>query len=286
MRFTNIDDLIPKILTPCITDVASELVGSTLQNSFVAFQFNLRTCARATYLPYTLVLREIEVNLLYNEVTKENPETRRTREELLEIAISLTSDSILAVQEQNTRMPVTMNANRLNCIASLWTAFETLAGDAWEETINYCPNLIKPLLAIEKYKSLKTAIDFNDLEFLNFDLNGNLGTLYKRQVRLLGLGAIRAIYRDTFGADFGKILKGSGLTYLESLRHVIVHRAAVRDRDYLNGDATSIYDTNGKLGEYIWVSGTTVMELAREMETIGCELLRALRSLLEANGIK
>jgi hypothetical protein len=141
----------------------------------------------------------------------------------------------------------------LSYVTTMWTVFETLAGDLWETAINEKPNQLAQLsgytkrLRKGKQPPLDSSLSSSDrregksvkLEFLqyyNWDLTGKMGTVLKSKCDFARLEGIRNAYAEAFSKeadDIDKILLNDALDILSALRNVIVHRGGVADKEYV-----------------------------------------------------
>jgi hypothetical protein len=140
-------------------------------------------------------------------------------------------------------------------ITTMWTVFETLAGDLWEAAINEKPNQLAQLNGLARRlkkgkqpppdssvsssdrregKSVKLA----SLQYYNWDLTGKMGTVLRTRYDFVRLEGIRIAYAEAFSEnadDLDKILLDDALDILSALRNVIVHKGASPIRNTLKG---------------------------------------------------
>src|SRR5262249_2336111 len=136
-----------------------------------------------------------------------------------------------------------------------WTAFETMAGDLWEQAVNIHPETLaalvgtKPIKSKEKdgFGSLRPprqatamreskSIDLDILRFHNFDVKDKMGTLLKGRYDFARLSEIRLAYVQAFSEyndAIYSLLGSNKLDALNAIRNVIVHNAAFADEKYL-----------------------------------------------------
>jgi hypothetical protein len=145
----------------------------------------------------------------------------------------------------------------LSVITSAWTAFEVMAGDVWEASLNSHPGRLARLkgskLRIARLAKMTGSEDRTDQDVVKsdgslnlktvadltagtFDLSRRMGTLLRMQQGFDTLQKIRAAYSLAFDKNSGSVdaaLASRPLDNLSALRNVTVHNAAVADRRYL-----------------------------------------------------
>jgi hypothetical protein len=142
----------------------------------------------------------------------------------------------------------------LSYITSMWTAFETLAGDLWESAINEKPNLLAQLKGksnrlrkgrrADGFSSARTdrdedtskSVRLDLIQFYQWNLSNKMGTVLKRKYEFSRLESIREAYASAFcekADNIDKILSDDALDVVSALRNVIVHKGAVADKEYL-----------------------------------------------------
>ena len=140
-------------------------------------------------------------------------------------------------------------------VTSMWTIFETLAGDLWEAALNSKPDRLAPLKGsqgrLKKGRPHFAAMistprsDTSDktvrLEWLQthkWNLTNKMGTVLKSKFDFSSLDGIREAYACAFEsgtetAEIDKILLDDALDILSALRNVIVHGGGNSHREYL-----------------------------------------------------
>jgi hypothetical protein len=139
-----------------------------------------------------------------------------------------------------------------SCIAGVWTAFESLAADLWEEAVNLRPEpLALSVITTQPKKSDSEDSDApgggqgkspklrfiesligSDLEAAN-ELGGLLR--FARRVEFNSLHGIREAYRTAFGDDAEALFTspaGTDLEVVHGVRNVLVHAGGNVDRAY------------------------------------------------------
>jgi hypothetical protein len=149
------------------------------------------------------------------------------------------------------------NAWLHSIVVTTWTAFETLAGDLWEQAVNCHPQILAKLKG-QRPKTTRNApytavrpqqlnaesdenrkvIDINALERFNYNLTGVMGTLLREsdKVAFQSLGKIRDAYHLAFSRDNASVLfhiNSRAFDFLSALRNLIVHKAGVVDNEFV-----------------------------------------------------
>jgi hypothetical protein len=138
-------------------------------------------------------------------------------------------------------------------ITSMWTVFETLAGDLWEAAINEKPNLLAQLkgkpsrlrkgrpatpdISVNADEPSQKVIKLDVLQFHHWNLTNKMGTALKTRYTFSRLEGIREAYAAAFCEktdDLDKALTDVALDILSALRNVIAHKAGIADREYLD----------------------------------------------------
>jgi hypothetical protein len=123
-------------------------------------------------------------------------------------------------------------------IILIWSAFEILFRDTFEQELNLDPS--KARLLVEDVSTRKRfEADKFSLETLiqhRFDLSNKLGTILVGQQDFSNLPAIRAVYSVLFGssAELMRRLNQDDLWLLYQRRHLCVHRRGIVDQAYIN----------------------------------------------------
>jgi hypothetical protein len=119
----------------------------------------------------------------------------------------------------------------------IWTAFECLAADLWENSLNDRTVLAhRTLSSIPGDDTGKSGLSRRHIEVglaarHGFDLRRCLGTLLKSKFDFTSFEGIEAAYKQAFGTD--ELQGFQDLKELEQVRHLIVHRGGVVDEKFL-----------------------------------------------------
>jgi hypothetical protein len=134
-------------------------------------------------------------------------------------------------------------------LVAAWTAFETLAGDLWEATVNAHPHGLSQLAGRKKKGAedkpgqegkgdTGRMIPFSLLEKFDFKVSNAMGSIQRdmKKVTFTSLDEIRRAYVVAF-ADLApgvyQILDDAALDRLSIVRNLIVHAAGVGDKEYI-----------------------------------------------------
>jgi hypothetical protein len=140
-------------------------------------------------------------------------------------------------------------------ITGAWTAVESMAGDLWEAAINAHPDALAELNGARNRlrQANKTSLeqkhnrkDQDDLKSIplrilrshEFKIREKMGTILRERYRyqFSSLEGIRELYSLAFDKDSARIdaaITDSALDSLNTVRNVIVHKAAMADLEYV-----------------------------------------------------
>lgn len=119
----------------------------------------------------------------------------------------------------------------------IWTAFECLAADLWENSLNHRTALAhRTLNSIsgedpEKSGLSRRQIDVGLAARHGFDLRKCLGTVLKSKFDFSSFEGIQTAYKQAFGTS--ELDDHQELKELEQVRHLIVHRGGITDEKFL-----------------------------------------------------
>jgi hypothetical protein len=168
-------------------------------------------------------------------------------------------------------------------IILIWSAFETLAGDLWETALNCHPKELSQLKNNQTQpqnsqkdksdgKSIKTWI----LEDYDYDLSSHMGTVLRDRFTFQSLKIIQEAYLSAFPTSCGvgraSFWQDPSLKAVCALRNVIVHRAGVIDKQFMDtkGDWSRI--DHLKEGDLFVPDGIMLQFLFREFFQF-CQLM-------------
>jgi hypothetical protein len=198
-------------------------------------------------------------------------------------------------------------------ITGAWTAFESLAGDLWEQALNANPNRFASLqgtvnriekivdrkrrgktIELELPKRRKAAeaskavglVAMHKLTSGDFNLSERMGTLLRDEVSFARLDDIRGAYSIAFhGSKCRTIDIALGCLALDALsavRNLIVHRAAIGDQEYLDNTIGVPGAPRVALNEPLKLDGQIVRDLVAPVLQRAVGLIRAADELCAA----
>jgi len=150
----------------------------------------------------------------------------------------------------------------------LWTAFETVARDAWASAINSAPIST----AHRVFKSLeddeggigKKSIEIGTLAKYGFDLRGRLGGILQEKFHFSSIEGIAKAYRSAFpdNKTFLSIFENRDLKSVEQTRHLITHNAGIIDEIYKkrSGSDQNVGDELLLTGSQLSLFGSAIVE--------------------------
>lgn len=186
------------------------------------------------------------------------------------------AESTLSVLESHFREAQFEDAAQdliLQTLASIWGAFELLANDVVEISLNENPNLAG-LLVNENPAKRHFPIKAVSIEFLmdhGFNISGSMGDIILGERRLSSLEAIRDVF-STFAPENSAVHKALGSDILWRLwqrRHVVVHRRGLVDRGYLERTG----DTEQSVGQRLMVRSDDIEEAFATVRDAGAAIL-------------
>lgn len=282
-----------------------ESIGQmTIQNEFLkSVHESLFRNARRVILGISILPHVWMVATNYERITAQNDDRPATKEEIKESFLSdwnsFTNDSLrLAVKafEVLAQAPLyyeAFNSVMLNQVVAAWTAYEILATDLWVEAVNHRPKTLgkNAWIGTKRNGQEANAVKGFPIEILHrydFDLSSNMGTMMKseRFYSFNKLDDISNAYRDafrvvknngnsgTFQAISDLFASNDDLSVLESYRHVIVHRGARADAQFVER-MTSRNRPAPKENEYMLLNGEIVSQLTKAAFSSAQALLKA-----------
>ncbi len=128
----------------------------------------------------------------------------------------------------------------LSLISATWTAFEVLAGDAWQFALNARPtetaqSVLQRLFPTGTPEGISAkGIPLWLAAKYDFDLRQHIGDILKLRIDFSDINEIRKAYVAAFGekACLRNALEDKNLLILEATRHLVVHRGAIVDEKY------------------------------------------------------
>lgn len=177
-------------------------------------------------------------------------------------------------------------------IIASWTAFEAMAGDLWEASLNIKPATLAKLAG--RSKSARHPIDdarrikLDWLHKYQFDLSKVMGTIFLEEKRhsFDSLDGIREAYNDAFSED-GDIVKSTinakALDAISLIRNNLVHNGGIIDAPYLKRSADLPTEALGQEGTAIQIDGALVAKVIGPTIELGNTLLTAVDEWLDTH---
>lgn len=180
-----------------------------------------------------------------------------------------------------------------------WTAFEVLAGDLWEVSLNAHPEILsnlsgnpkrwvtKPANPVESMESRKDKntndelkkVSIDSLHKHGFDLSKVMGTVLRDRFNFTKLRSIRDAYAEAFSKRDDKVkaaLLDQGLDNIAAVRNCIVHRAGIADQEFVHKAANNEHFKAVKVGDPITLDGKVVQLLLKGMFDNSVALIAAV----------
>lgn len=139
-------------------------------------------------------------------------------------------------------------------VTGMWTAFEVLASDLWEEALNAHPKGLAelkgkspksaqapkgPFTALGPEEGTRDSAKMVKLSYLqthSYDLSKLMGTVLREKYNFQVLDGIRRAYTEAFDqsrAAVREAILDESLTALSAVRNVLVHRAGIVDDEFM-----------------------------------------------------
>lgn len=119
---------------------------------------------------------------------------------------------------------------------SIWSVFENFVRSFIIQFTNNDPKRAMPIMAVGGLKSFfgKQTIDIDVIHDHGFDLSTSMGDILFGQRRLDNLQIVRIILESFFEDETIRSALGDNMWTLNQRRHLMVHRCAIVDLEYLN----------------------------------------------------
>jgi hypothetical protein len=248
---------------------ATNAAGAVKQSEFKpvaqAFQANIENAVGLLQLPHGLLMwshMEIKRLLMFTDaylplglkgadygeaaIKKQvDEEVRRRFDQLqhdgsFELELIPAADSKMAHLLGDPKMQRQIRMILLSLISATWTAFEILAGDAWQLALNSRPDQIAEKVLGQLFPSgtpeglSAKAIPLWMAAKYGFDLRNHIGDILKPHVDFSDLKQIQKAYAAAFGtnAAFESAVADKNLLTLGATRNLVVHRGGLVDEKY------------------------------------------------------
>lgn len=188
-----------------------------------------------------------------------------------------------------------LDAMLASYLTGTWTAFETMAGDLWETTLNLHPKSLANLngkgARFGKAKTQGYARRENDetrsirldlLQEHGFNVAQKMGTILRQQCDFSRLSGIRRAYASAFSEDASSIdgvLRDMALDALSAVRNLLVHKAGVIDSEYYRR-AKGTKAPTANVGTQLSLDGEIVVGLIKPVINCGADLIMAVDTWL------
>jgi len=168
----------------------------------------------------------------------------------------------------------------LSTTTFLWTSFECLVTDCWVAALNsgsisFGHRALSALPVEETTDGISgKQIEVNLLARYGFDIRNHLGTILSQKFKFSSLEGIRVAYISAFQDErsIDSMLSNDILKYLESCRHLIVHRSGMVDERFSNKNP----EFRQEVGKPLFINGKQVSEFGAAVVEAGVRLLNYL----------
>ena len=243
-----------------------------------------------------LIFTDVYLPLGLKGADYHSPEVKRQVDEMVELRMKeawLQSDFFPATDSKVAcllRGPQTQRQIRmmlLSWISATWTAFEILAGDAWQLALNSRPDLIAQEVLGQLFPSgspeglSAKGIPLWMAAKYGFDLRNHIGDMLKPRVDFSDIKEVKRAYAAAFGDDTSLqgALADKNLLVLAATRHLVVHRGGVVDEKY-----NKIADQNFTMNEELPLEDATFLSNILGAGVVaGCTLITFIDGWLCAN---
>lgn len=229
--------------------------------------------------------RDSEVKKRVDEEVQHRLDQLREREEFTE-ELFLSSDSRLAHLLRSPDIQTNVRMILLSLISATWTAFEILAGDAWQFALNNRPDQIAQEVLRQLFpSSTPEGLSAKGIPMwmaakYGFDLRNHIGDMLKPRMDFSDVKEIRKAYSAAFGIGtaFDVALADKNLLILETTRHLVVHRGGVVDERY-----NRAADQNFGINQPLPLDATFISNILGAGIAAGCTLISFVDGWLAAN---
>ena len=166
-----------------------------------------------------------------------------------------------------------------------WTAFETLAGDLWEAAINlHHPTLVQKAA---EGKSIQIRLLF---EKHGFDLRNKMGTVLLDHLDrpFQSMKSMKKTYQSTFPDGWvsqDSFWDDKDLRSTCSLRNLIVHKASIVDKKFLEDGKDDGRLLVFKEGHRFYLNGELLAELLTGLFAFSERLIQAVDGWIDRNAV-
>ncbi len=257
-------------------------------------------------------LKEVEAEfygILSSLLSNQFESHERLEARFREIASTLAANLNLANHEEVD----TIQSWLASAVIGTWTAFETMAGDLWEQAVNHHPrglatlrgslskkeaadargdehrtanaSALTPRPAPEQ-KPADRSIKLKFLEEHGYDVSKVMGTVWREDMSFQTLRGIRDAYVRAFADDSEAVLGAINdpcFAALAAVRNVLVHRAGVVDQAYVDQTRGLPLLAGAKIGGPLELNGELTNALIARAVDKSVALIRAVDDWLKAH---
>src|SRR5579864_5644027 len=167
-----------------------------------------------------------------------------------------------------------------------WSAFETLAGDLWEEAVNAHPRILANMRAGVRANTRGTqeskTLPMRFLEMHGYDIKNKMGTiLIEHRGPFQTLDKIADAYQSTFprgacSASSPEFWKNPDVRSACAIRNLIIHQAGVIDEDFSKQHRGDPRLSGYKPGERFALDGELMRKILPGLYLFAGELIRSV----------
>jgi hypothetical protein len=176
----------------------------------------------------------------------------------------------------------------------MWTAFESLAGDLWEDAVNAHPKTLavgcSKLPDPKQNKGNKSPgkmIQIHELDLRGYDVSKAMGTILRERRDFDKLSRIIETYGYTFPhpakVNDESFWKNADLRAVCAIRNLLVHSAGIVDGDFIQQRGTDLRLAHYKDGDKLRLEGDVVYELVMGLLSFCNELIRDVDGWIASN---
>jgi hypothetical protein len=207
------------------------------------------------------------------------------------IAAKTTYNMNIILDENKEEGWSAIQATMAAMLIGLWTAFESMAQDAWINAVNTCPSPLADNVMSAPDSALKAGNQSKSLSYSHFissgfDFRRSMGNLLfsEKKVDFQQLKSIRAAYKVAFASELEPIFEqhDTELFRLETVRNLFVHKGGIIDRKFIQrmGNEPDFQDT---LEKPLYVHGEYVATKAKMVAACSTQLIQAIDKWLLDN---
>lgn len=175
---------------------------------------------------------------------------------------------------QDKQMKIAAKELLRQAVVMVWGAFEVLCREIFVGYLNSNPTEVQKLTADSDTKKIfqAKAVGLEELSEYGFDVSKNLGNVFANNYDLSSLGAIKQTFKVLFPSnqDLHEHLRSQKLWLLHQRRHLIVHRRAVVDKQYLENTGEKI-----QVGQQLTPTPAEIEEYLKLVCQAACALVKA-----------